>query len=277
VLQLVEGLRRAGFSEWTNHGSETVLRTVLRFARRAGYMAHDPFAALSPDDLPRQQARESFDARVLRPSEIRRLIAATTGPYRGVATLLASSGLRVSEAAGLVWEDVDLVERAIHVRKQLGPLRSGEEPQRVQLKSRASLRDVPLLVEAHEALLVQLAREQGKGLGAASDFVFTSETGRPLGRERIAKRGITRAAERAGLGHVTPQVLRRSVATLTAHARLPVVIAAAMTGHSPRVYDEHYAKPFRDAEERNRIRESLASVGLGSVAVDQSVDQRAVS
>jgi len=34
-------------------------------------------------------------------------------------------------------------------------------------------------------------------------------------------------------------VLRRSVATLTAHARVPTVIAAAMTGHSPRVYDEH--------------------------------------
>ena len=49
---------------------------------------------------------------------------------------------------------------------------------------------------------------------------------------------------------MTPQVLRRSVATLTAHARVPTVIAAAMTGHSPRVYDEHYAKPFRDAEER---------------------------
>ena len=49
-----------------------------------------------------------------------------------------------------------------------------------------------------------------------------------------------------------------------------------MTGHSPRVYDEHYAKPFRDAEERDRIRASLASVG-GSVTGDQSVDQRAVS
>ncbi len=68
----------------------------------------------------------------------------------------------------------------------------------MQLKSRASLRDVPLLDEAYEALVVQLAREQAKGLGAASDFVFTSETGRPLGRERIAKRGVTRAAKNGG-------------------------------------------------------------------------------
>jgi hypothetical protein len=34
---------------------------------------------------------------------------------------------------------------------------------------------------------------------------------------------------KAGLGHVTAQTLRRSVATATAHAKLPVVVAAAIT------------------------------------------------
>jgi hypothetical protein len=63
--------------------------------------------------------------------------------------------------------------------------------------------------------------------------------------------------------------LRRSVATATAHARLPVVVAAAMTGHSQQVYDKHYAKPFRDAEERARVRESLASIGFGTSTADQ--------
>lgn len=125
--------------------------------------------------------------------------------------------------------------------------------------------------------VVQLRDDQAKGLGAATDFVFTGETLRPLGRERIAKRGVIRAAKQAGLGHVTPQVLRRSVATLTAHARVPTVIAAAMTGHSARVYDEHYAKPFRDAEERARVRDSLASIGFGSRSVDRSVDQSPIS
>ena len=53
---------------------------------------------------------------------------------------------------------------------------------------------------AYEALIAQLRSEQTKGLGAESGFVFTSETGRPLGRERIAKRGVTRAAKQPGLG-----------------------------------------------------------------------------
>jgi hypothetical protein len=56
----------------------------------------------------------------------------------------------------------------------------------------------------------------------------------------------------------------RSVATATAHAKVPVVIAAAMTGHSPQVYDACYARAFRDAEERERVRNSLASIGFGN-------------
>jgi hypothetical protein len=47
------------------------------------------------------------------------------------------------------------------------------------------------------------------------------------------------------------------------------VVAAAMTGHSKQVYDAHYAKPFRDAEERARVRHSLASIGFGNGLVDQ--------
>jgi hypothetical protein len=59
--------------------------------------------------------------------------------------------------------------------------------------------------------------------------------------------------------------------TATAHARLPVVIAAAMAGHSKQVYDAHHAKPFRDADERDRVRKSLASIGFGNGSVDQSL------
>jgi hypothetical protein len=47
-----------------------------------------------------------------------------------------------------------------------------------------------------------------------------------------------------------------------------------VTGHSPQVYDKHYAKPFRDAEERDRVRVSLASIGFGNALVDQPVDQQ---
>jgi integrase len=183
------------------------------------------------------------------------------------------SGLRVSELAGLIWGDIDLVDRVVRVDRQLAPLRRSEEPRCVKTKSRASVREVPLLDRAYEALVSQFRDEHAKGLGSESDFVFTSLTGRPLGRDRLSKRGVLAAAKRAGLGHVTAQTLRRSVATATAHAGVPVVVAAAMTGHSTAVYSEHYARPFRDAEEREKVRKSLASIGFGNAPVNQPVDR----
>lgn len=49
-----------------------------------------------------------------------------------------------------------------------------------------------------------------------------------------------------------------------------------MTGHSPAVYSAHYARPFRDAEEREKVRNSLAAIGFGNASVDQRVDQRPI-
>jgi hypothetical protein len=46
-----------------------------------------------------------------------------------------------------------------------------------------------------------------------------------------------------------------------------------MTGHSPVVYSAHYARPFCDAEEREKVRDSLAAIGFGNAPVDQPVDQ----
>lgn len=50
------------------------------------------------------------------------------------------------------------------------------------------------------ALVAQLRDEQEKGLGNESNYVFTSLTGRPLGRDRLSKRGVLGAAKRARLG-----------------------------------------------------------------------------
>jgi integrase len=111
---------------------------------------------------------------------------------------MAFSGLRVSELAGLTWADIDLVDRVVRVDRQLAPLRRGEEPRRVRPKSQASVREVPLLDRVYEALLAQPREEQAKGLGSASDYVFTSLTGRPLGRDRLSKRGVLGATKRAG-------------------------------------------------------------------------------
>ncbi|MGH3143525.1 MAG: tyrosine-type recombinase/integrase, partial [Gaiellales bacterium] len=41
-----------------------------------------------------------------------------------LGSLLVDAGLRVSEACGLTWRDVSLVEGVLHVRGQLAPLKA---------------------------------------------------------------------------------------------------------------------------------------------------------
>lgn len=56
-----------------------------------------------------------------------------------------AAGVRVSEACGLTWGDVELAEGVLHVRGQLAPLRAGEAPRIVPTKSARGVRTVPLL------------------------------------------------------------------------------------------------------------------------------------
>ena len=164
VVALIGRLREEGYAEWSINGVVTVLRHILRFARPE-FMAHNPFALLGRSDLPQQRPRQEFEARVLRVDEIDKLVASATPAFRNLVAVAAYCGMRASEIAGLIWEDVSFVDGCIHVRAQLAPGKKGAPSRRVKLKSTASYRTVVLLDRATVALVDQLQREQQKGLG----------------------------------------------------------------------------------------------------------------
>jgi integrase len=139
---------------------------------------------------------------------------------------------------------------------QLARLRAGETPRIVPPKSRRSVRTVPLLPRLQEAL-----EDLYDGEDDAA-FVLRTRTGTPLSRHNAA-RAIRTAATDAGLGHVTPHVLRRTTGTALSEARVPEAAAAAIMGHSLEVFHGTYVKAHRDATERDRARAALLEVGLG--------------
>jgi integrase len=113
--------------------------------------------------------------------------------------LLSWSGLRVSEACGLRWRDIDLVEGLFRVAEQLPPLKRGEAPYTVRTKSRRGVREVPFPPVVVEALTNHLEVELASGRGQPDDFVFCTRTGRPYTRQNISERAIEKAGVRAGL------------------------------------------------------------------------------
>jgi len=173
--------------------------------------------------------------------------------------VLVDGGLRVSELCGLRWQDVSLSERTISVNGQLARDKSAIVP----TKSAAGVRTFKLTPRLLERLEVLYARERERGRVRDQDFVFSVRTGGPLDRHNV-RRMIRRAAAAAGVGHVTPQVLRRSVSTAYAEANVPGHIAASITGHSPAIYHAHYVKPHLDQQEREQALERLLDFGYGT-------------
>ena len=135
----------------------------------------------------------------------------------------------------------------------------------------ASYRTVVLLTTGRQwRCSTSCSASRKKGLGRDTDFVFTTETGKPYCRNRVSK-CIARAAKTAGLGMVGAQVLRRSAATLRAYAGVPKHVAAKEMGHTPTVFERSYAKVYEDAQDMEETRKKLSSIGFGVSEVDQSL------
>jgi integrase len=112
--------------------------------------------------------------------------------------LFAFSGLRIAEALGLVWEDVDFAGGFVRVRAQLSRRR-----ERVIEKTAGSRREVVLVPQ-----LARILREHRMAslYKAPGDFVFPAPNGRGL-LHSVAARGVERAVTNAGLVDVTPHTL----------------------------------------------------------------------
>jgi integrase len=209
---------------------------------------------------------------VLRVEETSRLISATSTRYRAIVTLLSWSGVRVSEACGLRWREVDFVEGLFRIVEQLPPLRRGEVPYTVRTKSKRGMREIPFLPVVVEALTDHLEAELGAGRGEPDDVVFCTRNGRPYTRQNISERAIQMAGLRAGLGDgIRAHVLRHSFCTFVAESDIPPNEAAALTGHDLQTWWNNYVQPRRDEQSRKEIVKKLTARGLG---IRREVDQR---
>jgi integrase len=104
------------------------LRAMLKDARRDGLLSHEQFASIldldwpkvrvpDPDPLARDELA-AIEAKLAATTFKRRSGARVVWPsYPGLVHLLAWTGMRPSEAAGLQWQDVDLKRGILHVRR----------------------------------------------------------------------------------------------------------------------------------------------------------------
>lgn len=261
VRRLVERLGAAGLAPSTVTGTLGILSGLLRYAVKGGLLERNPVRDLDRDDRP--GVGRLSEPRYLTADELGRLLGRMGDTFRPVAATCTFAALRISEALGLRWRDIDLKAGTLTVSAQLGT--AGE---RVPVKSAASAATVPMLPALARELREHRVRQAGRDLWLvhADALVFTTARGKPQSR-RNALRAVHAAGDAAGLngdGHepVGLHDLRHSYVALALDAGASLAETAALARHAnAKVTAAVYAGLADDGRERAAAK--LVEAGFG--------------
>jgi integrase len=155
--------------------------------------------------------------------------------FETLYVLAVTAGLRQGELLGLKWEDVDLEDGVVRVRRTLarhkGRLVLGEP------KTKKSRRTVQLTQAAVEALNGHFARQmvQRNILGELYEhqgLVFATQRGTLVNPTNLRKRSFKPLLEKAGLPAIRFHDLRHTCATLLLSRNVNPKIVSEMLGHA---------------------------------------------
>ncbi len=168
--------------------------------------------------------------------ETRRLLdAAAEDRLEALYVLAVHTGMRQGEMLALRWQDVDMENAVLSVRRTLtrrgGKVAFGEPKTK---KSRRSIRLTPQAVEALRAHLERQLRDmeilgdhyQDQGL------IFTTDTGAPINPSNLRQRSFTPLLKRAGLPHMRFHDLRHTCATLLLSRGVHPKFVQELLGHA---------------------------------------------
>ena len=132
-----------------------------------------------------------------------------------------ATGLRRGELLGLKWEDIDLQNGVIHVRRQVA--RVDGEVKELPLKTKNSYRSISISQDA-VAMLTEMEAHR------SSDYVFPTSTGGPISPDSVNNM-LHRVLKRAGLPSIRFHDLRHTFATLALQNGVDIKTVSGMLGH----------------------------------------------
>lgn len=224
------------------------LKQICRYAVRRGWLTENPVSGLEPGERPRWTPGR---VGVLEGNDLAKVLD-HAGSHRPLFEFLAYTGLRIGEALGLTWADVDVERNVLRVHRQLSRYRVHS-----RLKTDAARREV-LLAPAIVRLLRQRWLESPfKG---ADDFVFATATRRGLNYRHVGDvfREAVRRAGLKGQGRLSLHSLRHGYASLLIAERLDVVFVSCQLGHAnANVTLSVYAHLFGQREHGEVARQAL--------------------
>jgi len=232
-IELVEFLAAkiaGGLAAKTASNILSTLFSVFHFALKHKAIPTNPAYRVSRD-LRLKQLSRTKGVRAFTRDEVRALLAAAVewdkgkGGYplmRPVLFTMARTGLRISEAVGLKWGDLDFDNRDIHVRRRL------ENRTPADLKTEKSRRTVDMSRELRVALVALERAQKEQMLKMAwrnkDDYVFTMPANGLPARAKYLSERFPEVLELAELPRkkdrvtMSPHCLRHTFASLLLQA-----------------------------------------------------------
>ena len=200
---------RAHLAVATRNNEIAALRSFYKWALAFDHVERDPtartYAPKQPKGLPRPISR----------ADLHKILDTADPEVRRAICLGAYGGLRISEAAALMWADVDTETRRIRVTGKGGKTR---------------------LVGLSPLLLDELLPDTGGNVVTGTDAVYSAAT---------MQRRVNRAMRRAGVDG-TFHTLRHRYGTLAYQATRDLVAVGRQMGHSSPVTTAIYAAASDD-------------------------------
>ncbi len=195
-------------------------RNAMQEAVKQGLIATDPTA-----DARKLRAKTKVKETTLTPAQMSALAeqSAEWGEYGAIIRFALGTGLRRAEICGLQWQDVDLENGLIRIRRAV--VLVGDAAQVSIPKSAKSRRTVKL----PEPLRLSLVDR--KGSAEQTDWVFPDRDGK-FRHPKVLTRVVGTYLAKAGLKDFTLHDLRHAHATFLLQQKMPLKAVSERLGHS---------------------------------------------
>ncbi|MBQ9346751.1 MAG: site-specific integrase [Oscillibacter sp.] len=224
------------------------LRSIFKAAQENGLVARSPVSSTL-----KAGGKTTQEKVALTPSESRLLLDRVENPRARTFLLIAlHTGMRRGEILALRWEDIDFVNKVIHVQRN-AVMTEEKTTVSEEMKTRAAKRDVPLSEELEEWLIRQKPHSH-------SQYVIAMQNHQPLTKSSYKSMGRLIERELPDT-HVSAHILRHTYITRLFEAGLDIKEIQYLAGHSTvemtlRVYT-HYDRRSREAQTSLKVREAL--------------------
>jgi integrase len=176
VEQFLALKARQGFCRNTIRGMRVSLGRVLKWAVHSEWLPKNPC-----DGIALPQAGEKIKRTILKPEQVLSIVDRLQEPYATFVLFLAITGLRVGEASGVRWSDIEGTD--LYIRRRVYEGKVGE------VKTKSSLRTLSLPQE-----LIDKMRVLGPG-----DYIFRTSAGSPLNPKNAAHRHLRPVLRELGI------------------------------------------------------------------------------